>query len=899
MKHNRIENGGSAKKLLSALRSSEMIFIVAALIIGLISGTGKITDGLEQFALSSNILAAYEAPSAEHKAVIIMCTDNTLDNLPEDTGWPIDRSYYTKLLREDLSKSDLVVFDILFSSPSEDEQTDADFASAIREHGNVILPRSESEVPTGTLLDSGARIGYAIEFDEKSSDAVSRRYKLYLNSDTHSGMTLIGAALTELGYKIDFNGRSQYSILSPEGKRISMSVDDEGFFYRVPVKHSFDVPVIDLYDVYTGRYAEGLFDDAYVFIGGTVAGYEDIVFAPDFRITDEGVSKELSTRVIGTKFLVDSYYTVLRGFSPQRLAHLTEGIICALLFLISALITVRLSPRLNWLPMIIFGICWAAASRILFTSGICYLPMVTPLLSIIIAYLLCLVINLRRTSHEWQVSSLPIETLHHMTYDLESVEECSSFEEFVHTFLSGVFLTLGVTLIKAQAIRDVDFEKIIPEKINGTKIIRTRSLTSRHGVDTLVVIPLPSFSENDRTYTVLGTHRKPSDNWVQSVTALILSMYVYYTAQRQSAEKQEMAMSMIRMIIQMIDAKDPVTAGHSRRVSQYSRNIAQWLGYDRKRVSDVEFAALLHDIGKIGVEDAVLNKPGLFTAEDRRKMNSHPSLGADIVRTVGLSDEIVDGVLHHHERADGRGYPSAITGGECSEFAKIIKVADVFDALICKRQYKSAWDEKRAFDIIYNGAGTEFDELIAMTFIKNAAPEDYTPSSSDSDRALPDSRRIGKAVTFAEKLCIKALDALSSKRSSTDYFSGDFSFDCSKYFASVEWGERFSSEVSLALTPTLLGFDSETESIISALRGRNGIDDIIMYYHKGCLSAGVITLSEGYSDKAEKALSMIYSEPLKNGGITVWRSNFQIIAKLNIDGNDIIAYVTNYLANEL
>ncbi len=877
---------------------SYVVVLVTAIIAGMLSTFTGFTSGTEQFALSYNILAAAKSPQVDQKAVIIMCTDNTLDLLPDESGWPISRSYYTKLLNEDLSKSDLVVFDILFSTPSKSSATDIDFANAIKRHGNVILSRSNTETPSEILLDSGARIGYALEFKENDSDGVNRRYKLYLDKDMYSGMTLIGASFAEQGYKISFDGDNTFILTPPKGDKIHMDVDDEGYFYRIPIKRGIDIPIIDLYDVYTGKYSPGLFDDAVVFIGGTVAGYEDIVYAPDFNVTAEGISKEVSTRVVGTKFLADSYFTVLRGFSPQRLPGWGDGIICTALFFLIAIASLKLPAKFNWAVPISASLLWFLFTRFLFTAGVCHIPFIMPVLCMTLSYLLCLILNLLRTSYEWQISSLPIETLYHITYDLDAANESDSYESYINNFSEGVFNTLGVRIIEAQTSKSGDIAKLIPENTNGTRLIHNRTVFSRYGVRTLIIIPLPSFDDGESTYTVLGTDTKPSHNWVQSVTALILVIYVYYNALRQSAEKQQMAMSMIHMIIQMIDAKDPVTAGHSRRVSQYSRDIAKWLGYDKKRISDIEFAALLHDIGKIGVEDAILNKPGLFTKADYEQMKSHPYLGAEIVRTVGLSDEIVDGVLHHHERIDGKGYPSGSCSTEHSEFARIIKVADVYDALSSNRQYKNAWDQKRALDAIYYGIGTEFDERIARTFIENTAPDGYIPGKTSSEQLLPDNIIISKAIAFAHNLWKQSSAPLIHKNDSMSSLDKEFDFDCTDEFAFIEWGERFSSGANLKNTPAILSYTTNPRSTVCALRGIGAAENIIMYYHKNCLSAGIVTLSAPLTDITDE-LTRIYSEPVFTNDCTVWRSSSQIIVMFNIDGVDMIAYITNYLANEI
>lgn len=117
-------------------------------------------------------------------------------------------------------------------------------------------------------------------------------------------------------------------------------------------------------------------------------------------------------------------------------------------------------------------------------------------------------------------------------------------------------------------------------------------------------------------------------------------------------------------MISVIDAKDPVTAGHSQRVAELSRDLGTWLGLDKRQMFDLEFASLMHDIGKIGVSDYVLNKPSVFTRSDFEQMKNHTVRGAEMLQEVGMSDNIVAGVRHHHERIDGYGYPDGVKGDE-------------------------------------------------------------------------------------------------------------------------------------------------------------------------------------------------------------------------------------------
>lgn len=893
------------QRWLSRLRACGIYVLIAAVLVGILANF-RVLEPIEHNALSYNILSSAQPAEPDSKVIIVMCTDRTVQKLAPVSGWPIDRTYYVALLQTAFVDAKTVVFDILFTDETH-TKSDMALAEAVSAHGRVVLARSHSAAPIDALLDTNARTGYALEFTENNSDAISRRYKLFVNEDRCTGPTLICAALLQQGYTIEFDGVDTYDITSPEGKHTSLSVDENGYFYRIPYLHGRDVTVLDLYDVYSGSYPREYFKDAVVFVGGTMAGYEDIVYAPDFYVSDEGISPSTAMRVVGTKFLADSYLTALRGFSPQRISRLAESIICVVIFLAAAFLSIRIPARFSWLAISGLSLFWMIISRMLFVGNICYLPMMMPVLSALGAYLLVVVISLFMTSREWLVSSVPTEVLYKLTYELEKAGIADTFEGYLSGLSSDTFDTLGARVIKAQTNNsDEIFKVTAPPDRNSDGRISMKSVRGRHinklyGTRLLMIIPLPIIGDEEPTYTLLGTNRSVSQNWQQSVTALVLAMYIYYKAEKQSTEKQQMAMSMITMIIQMIDAKDPVTAGHSRRVSQFSRQLAEWLGYDRRRVADVEFAALLHDIGKIGVEDTVLNKPGVFTNADFAQMKSHPALSAEIVRTVGLSEEIVDGVLHHHERLDGKGYPDGVTGDALTDFAKIIKVADVYDALTSRRQYKAAWSKKRALDTIKNGIGTEFDEHIAGVFISNIDPEYSDISASAPTENIFSDATVSKAVSFARLIWDSAAAPVMTKRNTMSRLNEPFSFDCTKKFAGMEWGERFGTSCILRNLPSILHYDLETESTLIALRGpRDGlVNNTICYFRRGCLCAGIATLRAETVNEAVDELCRIYGSPAVSDNVQVWISHGHLVIRLNEDGNDMIAYLTAYLCNEI
>ncbi|HMI51306.1 MAG TPA: HD domain-containing phosphohydrolase [Candidatus Saccharimonadales bacterium] len=177
-------------------------------------------------------------------------------------------------------------------------------------------------------------------------------------------------------------------------------------------------------------------------------------------------------------------------------------------------------------------------------------------------------------------------------------------------------------------------------------------------------------------------------------------------------ENRELFIGSIRMLAAAIDEKDPYTRGHSGRVAKYSMLIGQELGLAAPDLDKLRIAALLHDVGKIGVEDRVLKKPGSLTPEEFELMKQHTIKGANIMRPVSQLKEMLPGIELHHEHIDGRGYPYGLQGPQIPLMARIIGVADTLDAMTTNRPYQSAMDIEYALNRIKALAGAKFDPVI-------------------------------------------------------------------------------------------------------------------------------------------------------------------------------------------
>ena len=177
-------------------------------------------------------------------------------------------------------------------------------------------------------------------------------------------------------------------------------------------------------------------------------------------------------------------------------------------------------------------------------------------------------------------------------------------------------------------------------------------------------------------------------------------------------ENRELFIGSIRMLAAAIDEKDPYTRGHSGRVAKYSMIVGRELGLSDEELDKLRIAALLHDVGKIGVEDRVLKKPGALTPEEYGLMKQHTVKGANIMRPVSQLKEMLPGIELHHEHMDGRGYPYGLKAGQIPLMARIIGVADTLDAMTTNRPYQSAMDLEYAMGKIKALTGTKFDAVV-------------------------------------------------------------------------------------------------------------------------------------------------------------------------------------------
>ncbi len=233
---------------------------------------------------------------------------------------------------------------------------------------------------------------------------------------------------------------------------------------------------------------------------------------------------------------------------------------------------------------------------------------------------------------------------------------------------------------------------------------------------------VPIVSDDHLLGVLLGGDKKDGSE-INSIdaklcSALANSLAIFIENFMLYEDMQAMFMGTLHALTSAIDAKDSYTHGHSERVALMSRMLAAAAGLDAPTVERVYIAGLVHDVGKIGVPEAVLCKPGKLTSDEFELVKMHPEIGARILRDIRQMNSLIPGVLYHHERWDGRGYPRGLAGENIPLFGRLICLADSFDAMSSSRTYRKGMPHEQVLAEIARCAGSQFDPDLAAMFVR-------------------------------------------------------------------------------------------------------------------------------------------------------------------------------------
>lgn len=265
------------------------------------------------------------------------------------------------------------------------------------------------------------------------------------------------------------------------------------------------------------------------------------------------------------------------------------------------------------------------------------------------------------------------------------------------------------------------------------------------GLRSLLSVPL---SLKDRVIGVLNLYTDEPHHFtpheVNLFTSLASQAAIAIENARLFASLEEIYIEVITALASAIDARDAYTHGHSQRVTEYAVAIAEELGLSPTEVDVVRNASILHDVGKIGIKERILKKPGRLTDEERREMEYHPFIGTRILQSVKLLEPVMPLVYHHHEWYDGNGYPDGLQGDEIPLGARIISVADAFESMTSDRPYRKALPTEEALAELKRGSGRQFDPRVVQAFVR-LVEEGKVEVKWTEHRVIPIADHLGKA----------------------------------------------------------------------------------------------------------------------------------------------------------
>ena len=325
-----------------------------------------------------------------------------------------------------------------------------------------------------------------------------------------------------------------------------------------------------------------------------------------------------------------------------------------------------------------------------------------------------------------------------LSYDIQHIlgKGLAKFQEIVETKVCSVFLVdeQGFEFIHKVSIpeelsstvqREIDaqiksgtFGSMIS---SGNPVCIPTEVFIDEGNQSLRIIIAP-LSHKERTIGVVVIIFEEDQDFIRQQTLKLLYILAgFFSLAIQNAylfnDLKRSYLDIIRAITNSIEARDPYTKGHSHRVGQIARAIAKELDWSDDEIELIDWGGILHDMGKIGINDAVLNKPGKLNEEEYKAIKLHPSIGAQMVKGISFLEPVVPYILEHHERFDGKGYPQGLAGENISIKGRVLAVADVFDAVTTDRAYHKALDPEVAFkEVIVKNALSQFDPKIVDAF---------------------------------------------------------------------------------------------------------------------------------------------------------------------------------------
>ena len=333
-----------------------------------------------------------------------------------------------------------------------------------------------------------------------------------------------------------------------------------------------------------------------------------------------------------------------------------------------------------------------------------------------------------RISGQMEVTQSPAEFFQNVCREVQEVMDIAAAVAVIYPHPSvddeELVVIEGAVDLNAEQIRLLASARIAPLLSGSRPVVDNQfradpgSGLEGGGVQNLIAAPLT----NDRDLMGMLIGFNKSDTDFDSIDLKLINSIadqgsIFLANSRLYADLQELLMGVLHALTSSIDAKDPYTCGHSERVALVARRIALEAGLPAEQVRQIYLSGLLHDVGKIGIPESVLCKPGRLTESEYETIKRHPMIGSRILAGIRHLDNVIDGILMHHERPDGEGYPQGLRGRQIPIEGRILGLADTFDAMTSDRTYRKALPLAAVMDEIRRHAGLQFDVDLVDLFL--------------------------------------------------------------------------------------------------------------------------------------------------------------------------------------
>ncbi len=750
----------------------------------------------------------------------------------------------TSLLNNHLSRANSVVLDFIIPT-SDNAAIDDALASALNGTQTSVIAYedrgfgTEENAPAQKFITNASYYGYR-NFYQDYDGYVDYYYPL-LQTNSNATSLLVATAQAN-NVKVGVNSKNMLSVSTPKSNEV-IHLGPDLSYKRLAINFP-QRRVYSAKSVLSGMYQPYEFDGTTVFIG----------FDNDLVKTSTGTVTHAEYTANGVVSLVSNY--------TYRYASTLQTILLSFLLLMIVLLAEK-SPKW-WVrfSVVVFMIIFALFINFFSAKYLhVYFHLSLPILFSVLVFLFSTFSAYFVVREELvRDSSIMNEIL--VLNNIRISE--STFTNYLISIAPSILQKSGVEIVRPEIYQDAP----LLQKIFSTSDLNQKEVIFKRGY---ILIPLQKYRKDAplNRYCLLKSKLLVSDASVKNIIAFILSIDFHFKHIIETERENKLLYSVIEGIILSLNARDTITGEHSRRVAEFSVQIGGWLGYSEEQLEKLYFASLIHDIGKIGISDSILAKQSFYSEKDFDVMKRHPELGMEIMGGFIEDPDITSAILQHHERPDGKGYPYGITGDEIRPIARIIKIADVYDALISSRHYKDAWPLEKVCDVFYGGRGTEFDEVLIDLVIEHIKPAGWTPSQSDENTTNH---------YFSDELKAMAIDIYkNSMYSARNFKSADptnETVDFANFTGSLglELGDSILSANFLFQKPSLvLGLEEKDAAYYAKSNEGNYKTAVLLFlrnYHTG--GCFISDLGEAKTAFAEEINSSLGTPMFKDKSLSAW-----------------------------